>query len=276
SHTLTPENTLDISSLSSNAVSLIISVAVLLSALRTAETKLGSQLSLIAFDATKSAAENIVRQGLAALSSSITGAVTQVGITGIGAKKTHSGISDQKGALRKNLATAQSLEKELAGSKLGLNKQIDTNITSPQTNSSTKFLGKNKLAPDNISLSTEHKTSLSSPDISLQDKIDTQRRTYELNTLSAQQKQNIGRATMDTSAVAGNISTSGGRYASALEEEEQLISQASSKQAEEASQVSKEASQATNQLIQKLLNIIDSITQSRNSTASQIAGNIRA
>ncbi|HFR1171418.1 TPA: hypothetical protein ACHU03_004542, partial [Shigella sonnei] len=27
---------------------------------------------------------------------------------------------------------------------------------------------------------------------------------------------------------------------------------------------------------QKLLNIIDSITQSRNSTASQIAGNIRA
>lgn len=276
SHTLTPENTLDISSLSSNAVSLIISVAVLLSALRTAETKLGSQLSLIAFDATKSAAENIVRQGLAALSSSITGAVTQVGITGIGAKKTHSGISDQKGALRKNLATAQSLEKELAGSKLGLNKQIDTNITSPQTNSSTKFLGKNKLAPDNISLSTEHKTSLSSPDISLQDKIDTQRRTYELNTLSAQQKQNIGRATMDTSAVAGNISTSGGRYASALEEEEQLISQASSKQAEEASQVSKEASQATNQLIQKLLNIIDSITQSKNSTASQIAGNIRA
>ncbi|EPZ8134768.1 T3SS translocon subunit IpaC [Shigella sonnei] len=276
SHTLTPENTLDISSLSSNAVSLIISVAVLLSALRTAETKLGSQLSLIAFDATKSAAENIVRQGLAALSSSITGAVTQVGITGIGAKKTHSGISDQKGALRKNLATAQSLEKELAGSKLGLNKQIDTNINSPQTNSSTKFLGKNKLAPDNISLSTEHKTSLSSPDISLQDKIDTQRRTYELNTLSAQQKQNIGRATMDTSAVAGNISTSGGRYASALEEEEQLISQASSKQAEEASQVSKEASQATNQLIQKLLNIIDSITQSRNSTASQIAGNIRA
>ncbi|EOC1744844.1 T3SS translocon subunit IpaC [Escherichia coli] len=276
SHTLTPENTLDISSLSSNAVSLIISVAVLLSALRTAETKLGSQLSLIAFDATKSAAENIVRQGLAALSSSITGAVTQVGITGIGAKKTHSGISDQKGALRKNLATAQSLEKELAGSKLGLNKQIDTNITLPQTNSSTKFLGKNKLAPDNISLSTEHKTSLSSPDISLQDKIDTQRRTYELNTLSAQQKQNIGRATMDTSAVAGNISTSGGRYASALEEEEQLISQASSKQAEEASQVSKEASQATNQLIQKLLNIIDSITQSKNSTASQIAGNIRA
>ncbi|EPU5997950.1 T3SS translocon subunit IpaC [Escherichia coli] len=276
SHTLTPENTLDISSLSSNAVSLIISVAVLLSALRTAETKLGSQLSLIAFDATKSAAENIVRQGLAALSSSITGAVTQVGITGIGAKKTHSGISDQKGALRKNLATAQSLEKELAGSKLGLNKQIDTNITSPQTNSSTKFLGKNKLAPDNISLSTEHKTSLSSPDISLQDKIDTQRRTYELNTLSAQQKQNIGRATMETSAVAGNISTSGGRYASALEEEEQLISQASSKQAEEASQVSKEASQATNQLIQKLLNIIDSINQSKNSTASQIAGNIRA
>ncbi|EGO8353840.1 IpaC/SipC family type III secretion system effector [Escherichia coli] len=276
SHILTPENTLDISSLSSNAVSLIISVAVLLSALRTAETKLGSQLSLIAFDATKSAAENIVRQGLAALSSSITGAVTQVGITGIGAKKTHSGISDQKGALRKNLATAQSLEKELAGSKLGLNKQIDTNITSPQTNSSTKFLGKNKLVPDNISLSTEHKTSLSSPDISLQDKIDTQRRTYELNTLSAQQKQNIGRATMDTSAVAGNISTSGGRYASALEEEEQLISQASSKQAEEASQVSKEASQATNQLIQKLLNIIDNINQSRNSTASQIAGNIRA
>ncbi|EQA8394817.1 T3SS translocon subunit IpaC [Escherichia coli] len=276
SHTLTPENTLDISSLSSNAVSLIISVAVLLSALRTAETKLGSQLSLIAFDATKSAAENIVRQGLAALSSSITGAVTQVGITGIGAKKTHSGISDQKGALRKNLATAQSLEKELAGSKLGLNKQIDTNITSPQTNSSTKILGKNKLAPDNISLSTEHKTSLSSPDISLQDKIDTQRRTYELNTLSAQQKQNIGRATMETSAVAGNISTSGGRYASALEEEEQLISQASSKQAEEASQVSKEASQATNQLIQKLLNIIDSINQSKNSTASQIAGNIRA
>ncbi|HIE4094907.1 TPA: T3SS translocon subunit IpaC [Shigella flexneri 3b] len=276
SHTLTPENTLDISSLSSNAVSLIISVAVLLSALRTAETKLGSQLSLIAFDATKSAAENIVRQGLAALSSSITGAVTQVGITGIGAKKTHSGISDQKGALRKNLATAQSLEKELAGSKLGLNKQIDTNITSPQTNSSTKFLGKNKLAPDNISLSTEHKTSLSSPDISLQDKIDTQRRTYELNTLSAQQKQNIGRATMETSAVAGNISASGGRYASALEEEEQLISQASSKQAEEASQVSKEASQATNQLIQKLLNIIDSINQSKNSTASQIAGNIRA
>ncbi|OKT32840.1 invasin, partial [Escherichia coli] len=271
SHTITPENTLDISSLSSNAVSLIISVAVLLSALRTAETKLGSQLSLIAFDATKSAAENIVRQGLAALSSSITGAVTQVGITGIGAKKTHSGISEQKGALRKNLATAQSLEKELAGSKLGLNKQIDTNITSPQTNSSTKFLGKNKLAPDNISLSTEHKTSLSSPDISLQDKIDTQRRAYELNTLSAQQKQNIGRATMETSAVAGNISTSGGRYASALEEEEQLISQASSKQAEEASQVSKEASQATNQLIQKLLNIIDSITQSRNSTASQIA-----
>ncbi|EHV0947070.1 IpaC/SipC family type III secretion system effector, partial [Shigella flexneri] len=63
---------------------------------------------------------------------------------------------------------------------------------------------------------------------------------------------------------------------SALEEEEQLISQASSKQAEEASQVSKEASQATNQLIQKLLNIIDSITQSRNSAASQIAGNIRA
>lgn len=276
SHTITPENTLDISSLSSNAVSLIISVAVLLSALRTAETKLGSQLSLIAFDATKSAAENIVRQGLAALSSSITGAVTQVGITGIGAKKTHSGISEQKGALRKNLATAQSLEKELAGSKLGLNKQIDTNITSPQTNSSTKILGKNKLAPDNISLSTEHKTSLSSPDISLQDKIDTQRRAYELNTLSAQQKQNIGRATMDTSAVAGNISTSGGRYASALEEEEQLISQASSKQAEEASQVSKEASQATNQLIQKLLNIIDNINQSRNSTASQIAGNIRA
>nr|WP_253076247.1 IpaC/SipC family type III secretion system effector [Shigella flexneri] len=38
---------MDISSLSSNAVSLIISVAVLLSALRTAETKLGSQLSLL-------------------------------------------------------------------------------------------------------------------------------------------------------------------------------------------------------------------------------------
>ncbi|PQN42452.1 IpaC/SipC family type III secretion system effector, partial [Shigella dysenteriae] len=40
--------------------------------------------------------------------------------------------------------------------------------------------------------------------------------------------------------------------------------------------VSKEASQATNQLIQKLLNIIDNINQSRSSTASQIAGNIRA
>ncbi|MFS8928501.1 IpaC/SipC family type III secretion system effector [Escherichia coli] len=267
--------TLDISNLSSSAVALMVNATVLLSAMRIAETKLSSQLSVISFEATKSAAQNIVNQGTAVLSSSITGAVMQVGITGIGAKKSHSGISEQKGAIKNNLTTVQNLEKELTGSKLSLNKQIDISINQSNKTGS-KLIGDNKLTPDNPILSSEHKESLSFADKTLQEKINIQRNSYDINTLSGQQKQNLGRATMESSSLAGNVSQAGGRYASAIEEEEQMINQASSKQAEDASQVSKETSRATSELINKLMQVIDSINQSRNSAASQIAGNIRA
>ncbi|EKN9804083.1 SPI-1 type III secretion system needle tip complex protein SipC, partial [Salmonella enterica] len=76
----------DISGMSSSAVALLAAANTLMLTLNQADSKLSGKLSLVSFDAAKTTASSMMREGMNALSGSISQSALQLGITGVGAK----------------------------------------------------------------------------------------------------------------------------------------------------------------------------------------------
>lgn len=93
---------------------------------------------------------------------------------------------------------------------------------------------------------------------------------------NARSQKMTGDAVMQNSMVVGNIAGSSGQYASILERSEQHISQANNRVAGTASEDVRESARKVNSLIQEILKIMESISQSKMATMAAVAGNIRA
>lgn len=79
----------DITGFSSSAVALIVAANVLLLSLNKADAELGNKLSLVSYDAAKSTAASMMREGVGLLSGSIAQGSLQLAITGAGATIQH-------------------------------------------------------------------------------------------------------------------------------------------------------------------------------------------
>ena len=94
--------------------------------------------------------------------------------------------------------------------------------------------------------------------------------------LSARRQEMIGDAISRNSMMVGSIAESSGQYASILERSEQQISQASTQVAGTASENAREDASQVSNLIQEILKIMESTSQSKMSTMAAVAGNMRA
>lgn len=94
--------------------------------------------------------------------------------------------------------------------------------------------------------------------------------------LNARRQEMTGDAIMRNSMAVGSIAGSSGQYAATLERSEQQISQASNRVAGTASDDVRESVRKANSLIQEILKIMESISQSKMTTMAAVAGNIRA
>lgn len=94
--------------------------------------------------------------------------------------------------------------------------------------------------------------------------------------LNARRQEMTGDAIMRNSMAVGSIAGSSGQYAATLERSEQQISQASNRVAGTASDDVRESARKANSLIQEILKIMESISQSKMTTMAAVAGNIRA
>ncbi|MFA3910805.1 IpaC/SipC family type III secretion system effector, partial [Salmonella enterica] len=74
----------DISGMSSSAVALLAAANTLMLTLNQADSKLSGMLSLVSFDAAKTTASSMMREGMNVLSGSISQSALQLGITGVG------------------------------------------------------------------------------------------------------------------------------------------------------------------------------------------------
>ncbi|WP_181247967.1 IpaC/SipC family type III secretion system effector [Chromobacterium haemolyticum] len=297
----------DISGMAPNAAAVMMAAIVLMSALRTADNMLSSKLSLVGFDATKATAASMLREGVANLSSSVVQGVGQMAITGVGAKKSLSGLNTERGAL-KNIAPklaklsdeARKIDTTLRSQntiKLGTDadslKQVGLKPQQPgaakpgagELNMQSNAAGsvadgmagdKISLQPSNQRLSQEHEAELASTGDKLRGKIQAEQLAMDVNKNKAAAKQTTGRAIMDFSSPVSNIAGGSGRYAATLEQSEQQISQASSRVANTASEETRESSRKSDSVIQELLRTLDSISQSKNAAMGAVAGNIRA
>lgn len=226
----------DITGLSSSAVALIVAANVLMLSLNNADTELSSKLSLVSFDAAKSTAASMVREGLDTLSGSIAQSTLQLGITGVGAKMEHKGLKAERKALKTHGKQIDGLNKELKG-----------------------------LGPESHSRRNQIESEISAHQLALDDK-----------KLLARDKQTSGDAVMKSSQAVGTIAGGSGQYTAAVERSEQQISQANSRVASTASEDSRESSRKTLSLIAELLRMMDSISQSKNAALGAVAGNLRA
>ncbi|SUG46139.1 pathogenicity island 1 effector protein [Salmonella enterica subsp. arizonae] len=86
--------------MSSNAVALLAAANVLMLTLNQADTQLSSKLSLVSFEAAKTTASSMIREGMNALSGSISQSALQMGITSVGAKLEYKGLQNERGALK--------------------------------------------------------------------------------------------------------------------------------------------------------------------------------
>lgn len=94
--------------------------------------------------------------------------------------------------------------------------------------------------------------------------------------LNARRQEMTGDAIMRNSMAVGSIAGSSGQYAATLERSEQQISQASNRVAGSASDDVRESARKASSLIQEILKIMESISQSKMTTMAAVAGNIRA
>lgn len=297
----------DISGMAPNGAALMVAAIVLMSALRTADNTLSSKLSLVGFDATKATAASMVREGVANLSSSVVQSVGQMAITGVGAKKSLSGINAERGALKNNAPKLAKLGDEGRNIqstlgrqntvKLGTDadglKQVGLKPQQPgaakpgagELNAQSNAAGsvadgmagdKIGLQSSNQRLAKEHETALRSAGENLSVKGQAEQLAMDDTKLKAQAKQTTGKAIMDSSSAASNIAGGSGRYAATLEQSEQQISQASSRVANTASEETRESSRKSDSFIQELLRTLDNISQSKNAAMGAVAGNIRA
>ncbi|HFW3352373.1 TPA: IpaC/SipC family type III secretion system effector [Salmonella enterica subsp. enterica serovar Eastbourne] len=127
------------------------------------------------------------------------------------------------------------------------------------------------------------KLALQQNSVKLNTLADTGKETSELSrqnimenlAVKAHSKQVVGNAIMSNSIAVGTIAVSSGQYAATLERSSQQIQQASNRVAGTASEDSRENARKVNNLIQEMLKIMESISQSKMATMAAIAGNIR-
>lgn len=296
----------DISGMAPSGVALLVAAIVLMSALRTADNALSTKLSLVSFDATKATAASMVREGIANLSSSIAQGVGQMAITGVGAKKSLSGINAERGALKNNAPKLAKAGDEGRNIQTTLGRQNTVKLGAepdslkhvglksqpgaaklgagePGTQSNAAGSVADGMAGDKVGLKSsnqnlakQHETALGSASEDLSVKSPIEQQTMDDTKLKAHAKQTTGKAIMDSSSAASNIAGGSGRYASTLEQSEQQISQASSRVANTASEETRESSRKSDSFIQELLRTLDSISQSKSAAMGAVAGNIRA
>ena len=299
----------DISGMSTRMAALLAQAIVLMSALRTADSALSSKLSQVSFDATKSTAASMVREGLSNLSSSVAQGAIQFGVTGVGAKKQLSGLSAERGALKNNAPKLNKLGDEARNIQGALGRQgsvklgadadsmKDIKLASPQAGNRQSLAEMNAqpgagagvadgmaaaregavpLQASNQRLASQHEAALGSVGDDIPVKTRAEQAALEDTRLKSQAKQTTGKAIMEASNAAGGIAGGSGRYAATLEQADQQISQASGRVASNASDEARERSRKADSIIQDLLKTLEGVSQSKSAAMGAIAGNIRA
>lgn len=290
---------LDISGFSSKAVSLLVAANILMLSLSQSETQLSTKLALVSFEATKTTAASLIREGMDMLSGAISQSALQLGITAVGAKKEHSGIQHERGALKHNATKLNKLSSEATSIQRTLNEQhrvklgaddvdglTSLNLNSPNSRVNARLSGGDvvdgassssvDLGASNKTLSNEHQAVLQRRLESVNYDASTEELTLADNKLKARDKQMVGGAIMHSGASVGGVAASSGQYAATMERSEQQISTASSRLSSDASENTKEAAKKSKELLMELLRLMNEINQSKSATTSAIAGNIRA
>lgn len=231
---------LDITGLSSQAVALLVAANSLLLLLDKAQTAMSSKLSLVSFDAARSIAASMEREGLDSLSGSISQSALQLGITAVGAKMESKGLKNERSAL-----------KQQGGELAKLNDKLGTELK-------------------NGALGSQSRIHDINAEIALKQSI------FDDKKLLARGQQTSGDAVMKSSQAIGTVAGGAGQYAATVERAEQQISQANSRVATSASDEARESSRKILALISELMNYMNTIIQSQNNTAGNVASNIRA
>lgn len=292
----------DISGMSSSAVALLAAANTLMLTLNQADTQLSSKLSLVSFDAAKTTASSMMREGMNALSGSISQSALQLGITGVGAKLEYKGLQNERGALKHNASKIDKLTTESHSIKNVLNGQNSVKLGAEGVDS-LKSLNMKKTGADatknlndvtlksnagagateslgikdsNKQISPEHQAILSKRLESVESDIRLEQNTMDMTRIDARKLQVTGDVIMKNSVTVGGIAGSSGQYAAIQERSEQQISQVSNRVASTASDEARESSRKSTSLIQEMLKAMESINQSKASALAAIAGNIRA
>ncbi|EMA3753974.1 IpaC/SipC family type III secretion system needle tip complex protein [Salmonella enterica] len=292
----------DISGMSSSAVALLAAANVLMLTLNQADTQLSGKLSLVSFDAAKTTASSMMREGMNALSGSISQSALQLGITGVGAKLEYKGLQNERGALKHNASKIDKLTTESQSIKNVLNGQNSVKLGAEGVDS-LKSLNMKKTGADatknlndatlksnagagateslgikdsNKQISPEHQAILSKRLESVESDIRLEQNTMDMTRIDARKLQVTGDVIMKNSVTVGGIAGSSGQYAAIQERSEQQISQVSNRVASTASDEARESSRKSTSLIQEMLKAMESINQSKASALAAIAGNIRA
>lgn len=292
----------DISGMSSSAVALLAAANTLMLTLNQADTQLSGKLSLVSFDAAKTTASSMMREGMNALSGSISQSALQLGITGVGAKLEYKGLQNERGALKHNASKIDKLTTESHSIKNVLNGQNsvklgaegvdslkslnmkktgadatknlnDATLKSNAGASGTESLG---IKDSNKQISPEHQAILSKRLESVESDIRLEQNTMDMTRIDARKMQMTGDLIMKNSVTVGGIAGSSGQYAAIQERSEQQISQVNNRVASTASDEARESSRKSTSLIQEMLKAMESINQSKASALAAIAGNIRA
>ncbi|MBV8045295.1 IpaC/SipC family type III secretion system effector [Pluralibacter sp.] len=291
---------LDISGFSSSAIALIVAANVLMLSLNTADSKLSGTLSLVSFDAAKSTASSIEREGMNAMSGAFAQSALQLGVTAVGAKTEHKGLSNERGALKNNGKKLEALNAERADIKRTLNTHNSTKLGADadglatlETKSGKGKINQNineaaqrpaiddmagdsvNLQASNQRLSPEHRAVLGSKLDELDNEIAIQSNALEDNQVKARASQATGRAITSGAQAVGGIAGASGQYAAALERSEQQISQASNQMAKTASEDTRESARDKRSANQELHNLLMTVLQDKNATNGFITGNIR-
>ncbi|MDJ7539512.1 SPI-1 type III secretion system needle tip complex protein SipC [Salmonella enterica] len=299
----------DISGMSSSAVALLAAANTLMLTLNQADSKLSGKLSLVSFDAAKTTASSMMREGMNALSGSISQSALQLGITGVGAKLEYKGLQNERGALKHNAAKIDKLTTESHSIKNVLNGQNsvklgaegvdslkslnmkktgtdatknlndatknlnDATLKSNAGTSATESLG---IKNSNKQISPEHQAILSKRLESVESDIRLEQNTMDMTRIDARKMQMTGDLIMKNLVTVGGIAGASGQYAATQERSEQQISQVNNRVASTASDEARESSRKSTSLIQEMLKTMESINQSKASALAAIAGNIRA
>nr|AAA75170.1 SipC [Salmonella enterica subsp. enterica serovar Typhimurium str. SL1344] len=292
----------DISGMSSSAVALLAAANTLMLTLNQADSKLSGKLSLVSFDAAKTTASSMMREGMNALSGSISQSALQLGITGVGAKLEYKGLQNERGALKHNAAKIDKLTTESHSIKNVLNGQNSVKLGAEGVDS-LKSLNIRKPVPmrrkilmmRRLNLMPEpaprkvwvlktviNKVSLNIYILSkrlesVESDIRLEQNYMDITRIDSAQDADDGRSDYEelghgrwycrgvraVRRYSGNVS-------------EQQISQVNNRVASTASDEARESSRKSTSLIQEMLKTMESINQSKASALAAIAGNIRA